>query len=163
MSVVFRTENVSYLPLPNFVEVVVSDQSCDPVLTRTAFMIPVHPDGSIVLAQNRRRGVEIAGGHVEPGETLVEAATREALEEVGCTVADVRPIGFLRMVSSGEVPNDYPYPHPLSYQQFFAGRVVEQHKYVVNDECGLPYRTLDFDGLRPSIGIFGARARELYQ
>jgi 8-oxo-dGTP pyrophosphatase MutT (NUDIX family) len=154
---------VAYLPQPNRIEIVFDHEESDPLLTRTAFIIPVFDDGTILLAQNQRRGIEVPGGHVDPGETLREAAIREAFEEVGCTVSDVVPIGYLRMMSEGEVPADYPYPHPLSFQQFFAGRVAERHPYRTNDECAEPVRVSDLSGFRPSIAVFGQRARDLFQ
>jgi 8-oxo-dGTP diphosphatase len=160
--VVHTEHDVGYLPLPNTVEVILSDELCDPLLTRTAFMLCVE-NGCLVLAQNQRRGLEVAGGHVEPGETLMEAAMREAYEEVGCTVDLVRPIGFLRMTSAGDVPEDWAYPHPLSYQQFFAGRVVERHPYESNEECAAPVRVRNPDQIeRVSARLFGKHALSLF-
>jgi 8-oxo-dGTP diphosphatase len=161
MTVFHTDDNVGYLPLPNRVEAVLSIHVSDQSLTKTAFLLPVFPDGSIVLAQNQRRGLEIAGGHAEPGETLVEAAVREAFEEVGCVVGDPIPIGFLRMTCAGNIPEGYGYPYPVSFQQFFAAPVVEQVAYAINDECGLPVRIYEFDGLKGSVRAFCERARQV--
>ncbi len=131
-------------------------------LTKTAFMVPVCDDDTIMVAMNVRRGPEISGGHIEEGETPEIAACREALEEVGCEVTDVVPIGYLRMVSEGEVPDDWSYPHPVGYQQFFAGRVSKINEYQPNDECGTPVRVSVLDDMpRASIRIFGVAAREI--
>lgn len=77
-------------------------------LTRTlrpaAVLIPVldRPEGASVLLTRRSdalasHGGQIAfpGGRLEPGETAVEAALREAWEEVGLPPADVEPLGLI--------------------------------------------------------------------
>lgn len=150
--------NVGFLPKPNTVEVIFSDELAPQELTKTAFMIALFDDGSIMLANNVKRGTETPGGHVEEGETLLEGALRETMEEIGCEVTDVVPIGYLRMTSEGTVPEDYPYPHPLGYQQFFAGRIVKQHEYVADYECTDPVRTYDSHH-RPSVNLFWDRAK----
>lgn len=155
-------EDVGYLPKPNRIEITLSDEVCPTDLCRTAFLLPVFEDGSIMLAQNRRRGIETPGGHIEIDETPEEAAIREALEEAGCEVEDVRPVGYLKMISEAEeAPEGYDYPFPVSYQQFFAGRVIDEGP-VEDEDCREPIRVTDLDGLRPSIQIFGERARELF-
>lgn len=131
----YRKENVSYLPQPNYVQFVADDTIQHPDLTRTAFMVPLLADGSVIMANNRRRGIEFPGGHIDPGETSCAAAHRECVEETGYWVNVIKSIGYLRMTSEGEVPDDWQYPHPLSYQQFFAGMVKDNVVYHVNEEC----------------------------
>ncbi|USN15165.1 8-oxo-dGTP diphosphatase [Brevundimonas phage vB_BpoS-Kikimora] len=138
---VYTQYDVDYLPQPNRIDLVLTTDQAPAHLTRTAFMVPVTPHG-VILANNRRRGVEIPGGHVEPGETLAGAAWRETLEETGCYADLAYPIGYLRMVSEALVPLDWPYPHPISYQQFFAGRIHAREAYVPNDECLEPVTVL---------------------
>lgn len=138
MKIVHTEHNVPYLPFPNTVEVVITNDPAPSDLTRTAFMIPVEGD-KVVLATNQRRGLEAAGGHREGNETMVEAAIREALEETGSHVGDVIPIGYLRMqVYRIMAPEGYEYPFPLSFQQFFAGRLLTLDEYIDNDECSQP-------------------------
>ncbi|MFP5317311.1 MAG: NUDIX hydrolase [Acidimicrobiia bacterium] len=65
------------------------------VLIRRAVALPTHP-GEIALP----------GGKVDPGESMVEAALREAAEEVGIVPADAEVVGWLDPVvgaSSGSV------------------------------------------------------------
>jgi 8-oxo-dGTP diphosphatase len=155
--VVFVATNVAYLPAPNTVEIVLSEIAAPSKFTATAFVLPVR-DGKIVMAHNLRRGIEVPGGHVEAGETLEQAARREAWEEVGVKLGDLTPIGYLRMNSFGDPPDDYKYPHPLSFQQFFAGRVEEMTEFAHTDECGTPVEVLDLEEHRPSVQIFGQRA-----
>ena len=155
------SHNVGFLPKPNTVERVLSDQESDRLLTATAFVVPVFPDGTVMMAMNTRRGMEIPGGHVDPWETLVEAAARECLEEVGCTIRDIRPLGYLRMVCGGDAPEGYRYPFPLSYQQFYYADVVDVLPYIENAECLSPTRVSE-DALlghpRASVRLFTQEA-----
>ena len=152
--------NVGFLPKPNTVEVVFDDELAPQELTKTAFMIALFEDGSIMLANNIRRGTEAPGGHVEDGETLLEGAIRETMEEIGCEVMDIVPLGYLRMTSEGTVPDDYKYPHPLGYQQFFAGRITKVHEYTPDYECNDPVRCYE-EHHRASVNLFWKRAKEI--
>lgn len=166
MKLVFTDYNVLYLPMPNAVEVFLGEEVAPLDLTKTAFVLPMFEDGSFLLATNQRRGIEIPGGHVEPGETLEIAAAREGLEEIGAIVVDLKPFAYLKMQSDGEVPADWKYPHPLSYQQFYVGRITEVRNFEPNAECAEPYRVYDPNDRRivrkqVSILIEAARAAML--
>lgn len=54
-------------------------------------------DGNRLLLQNRVKkdwkGYTLPGGHVEPGESFVDAVLREMKEETGLTVYDPRLVG----------------------------------------------------------------------
>lgn len=61
-------------------------------------IVPVTAAGEIVLVRIYRHGVgrtllETPGGLIDAGETPLDAARRELLEETGCDCADLRPIG----------------------------------------------------------------------
>ena len=130
--------NVRYLPLPNRIETLLSDLLAPAHLTRTAFCLALLDDDRLVMATNRRRGQEIPGGHIDPGETAEMAARRELREETGYTAGAMIPIGMLRMTSDGVAPPDWAYPHPVGFQQFFAARVRGSLPYAANDECLAP-------------------------
>jgi 8-oxo-dGTP pyrophosphatase MutT (NUDIX family) len=138
MENIHTTLNVGYLPLPNRVEFIATHKIAPADLTKTAFVVPFIDENQIVIANNVRRGYEIPGGHIEPGEMAIDAARRECLEETGFELRHIIPIGYLKMTSEGEVPEGWKYPHPISYQQFFVGITGKQHSYEENDECLLP-------------------------
>ena len=49
--------------------------------------------GKILLSRHRSRTTwETQGGHIEPGETPLEAARRELYEESGALAFDIRPV-----------------------------------------------------------------------
>jgi len=159
--------DIPYLPLPNTVDVVLSDALAPDELTATAFMFPFFDDGDVLMAHNRRRQIEVPGGHRDPvttaaPEVVLEhpsvAATRETDEEVGAVVEDVVPVGFLRMRTEGPKPENSRYAHPVSCQQFFAGRIVSTRDFVETDECRPPVRISHEEAL----SSLNARTVELY-
>lgn len=64
----------------------------------------VHREGKLLL-QNRVkpdwRGYAIPGGHVEPGESVVDAVIREMREETGLTVSHPRLCGIKQFPIDG--------------------------------------------------------------
>ena len=55
-------------------------------------------DGKWIFARHKARTTwETAGGHIEPGETPVEAARRELFEETGALEADIVPVCLYRV------------------------------------------------------------------
>ena len=138
MVTLYRKEEVSYLPPPNYVEFILDTEMTPLDLTATSFMVPLLANGSVVMANNRRRGLEFSGGHVDPGETTTKAAHRECVEETGYWVSHIKPLGYLLQSSSGPKPATYNYPYPISFQQFFVGNVMSFVPYIENDECLAP-------------------------
>lgn len=65
---------------------------------------------------NRERGLDIPGGHIDAGETPIEALHREILEEVGLSVKNVSFVGCQRITK--DVPEEK-YPDLVSCQNFY--------------------------------------------
>lgn len=61
---------------------------------------------SVVLARNKR-GWELLGGHIEPGEPIESALIREALEEGGFRPTWYRPFGHRKVLSTAPIANDH--------------------------------------------------------
>lgn len=61
--------------------------------------------GSAILLQNRVKkdwlGYTLPGGHIEPGESIVDAVVREMQEETGLTVLDPRLCGVKQFPIEG--------------------------------------------------------------
>jgi 8-oxo-dGTP pyrophosphatase MutT (NUDIX family) len=70
----------------------------------------------IVLTRNRR-GWEMLGGHIEPGESLKDTLIRESMEEGGFYPSRSRMYGYRRISAKEPVPNEHHggvYP-PVTY------------------------------------------------
>lgn len=136
-------KNIGYIPTPNTMEFHFTEETPTIDLTPTAFLFPITNEGHIVLARHvgeeAHRGISIPGGHVDPGETLMEAAVREAIEETGSVIVNdtAMPIGYQKTISYADKPDGYKYPFPISHQQFYVGR-AEKLIPVSAEECGDP-------------------------
>jgi 8-oxo-dGTP pyrophosphatase MutT (NUDIX family) len=74
-------------------------------------------EGEQIVLTHNRRGLEMLGGHVEPGETLGQTLRRESLEEGGFYPNRYEQYGYRRVSSKTPVPNDHhggTYP-PVTY------------------------------------------------
>lgn len=59
--------------------------------------------GDRILAIRNERGWDIPGGHVEPGESTLDALKRELAEEAGASVKRTLPIGTLAVPGADKV------------------------------------------------------------
>ncbi|MBS1716398.1 MAG: NUDIX domain-containing protein [Armatimonadetes bacterium] len=76
--------------------------STTPIRAFAALMFPWCED-KVLVCDIDRRGWCIPSGRVEPGESSMEAALREAREEGGAIMSDVQYIGCYQMASDSEV------------------------------------------------------------
>ena len=56
-------------------------------------------NGKWMLVKNRKRAWEFPGGHSEEGETFIQTAQREALEEACIELKDITPTGYYTLPS----------------------------------------------------------------
>lgn len=133
-------KTLPWLKLPHEVSLIMSsEETSPPELTTSSFALVFDQSRrGLWLAQNRRRGLEISGGHVEEGETPEEAVRRENFEECGIKIKKVVPVAYQEITLLAPPPADWKYPAPVSYMQFFAAEVDSQIHFTETDECLSP-------------------------
>lgn len=95
---------------------IVSKQKPDPDLCTAAFCITSY-NGSLLLIQNRKRGWEIPGGHIDEGEGVEHALVREVMEEARAVVENPQMFGYTIVLPESSTPHRdkkgsfYPFPH----------------------------------------------------
>lgn len=137
-------QNVHWLPTPNKVRSIMSLTLPPLELCTSAFVMPFDQHNNVLLSHVLKRGLDLIGGHLEwkPGvprrfETPIEGAVREAHEEAGAELKEIRLLGFKEMYVSAP-PIGYRYPTPVSYAVYFGARLAGYTGTQVPNECGDP-------------------------
>lgn len=109
-------ENVSW-------EFFVSSHLPESELCTATFCLALQGDHNIVLTKTKR-GWEMPGGHMEPGEALEQALFREAHEEGGYTPQQYKLFGYRKITSKKPIPAraGREYPFPVSYIPHFIAK-----------------------------------------
>lgn len=69
---------------------------------RAVVVIAARHKGQWILCRHKARDTwELPGGHIEPGETPIEAARRELWEETGAAQADLTPVALYKVSRYG--------------------------------------------------------------
>jgi 8-oxo-dGTP diphosphatase len=122
MSLFRSWQDDTRFPVPNTVSVVVGARLPRQDLVTGAYVLAFRGH-DLLMVYLGSRGWDVPGGHVEPGETALDAVRRETLEESGIEMETEHVLGYEEIVLAEIQPPGYAYPTPLSYQVFFWGTV----------------------------------------
>ena len=98
--------------------------------TLTAHCMPFTKDGEIIAINIVGRGIDIPGGHIDEGETAVEAMQREAVEEAQIVVEDPILIDIWQLSSTDITLGLSEKPYLLLY----ATKVKSMLEFKPNEE-----------------------------
>lgn len=99
----------------------------------TVHCFPIQ-DGKVMFTVNPR-GIDIIGGHVEPGENYVEALMRESMEEESIVPVKYELIGAIEVDNTNN-PAALAKGYPLKgCQLFFAVTEFETKPFQATHEC----------------------------
>ena len=99
-------------------------------LVITSACVPLTDNNKLIAVNIIGRGVDIPGGHIDPGETSIEAMHRESYEEAFIKVGNPVLIDVLKVTSPDKKLGLDNKPYMLIY----AARVLEVRDFVINDE-----------------------------
>jgi 8-oxo-dGTP diphosphatase len=125
--------NIGCLPIPNESHIVLDEMQPPIEFITAAFALAFEGD-RLLVAHLANRGWDIPGGHLEPGETPVEAMRREVYEETRVRLDSIELIGHQKMIIRAPKPAEYRYPYPIGYQVFYWGQVALFDSFVETKE-----------------------------
>ncbi|HZC27962.1 MAG TPA: NUDIX domain-containing protein [Actinopolymorphaceae bacterium] len=125
--------DIPWLPKPGEGRVYVSDERPPAEVCGSAFGFVFESD-RVLLTHLHRRGWDVPGGVIDPGETPEQAAVREVWEETSAKVEIVEPVGFQELELFGPRPTNYRWPFPISVQVYYLCRLVELSPFEPNVE-----------------------------
>jgi 8-oxo-dGTP diphosphatase len=96
----------------------------------TSACVPLTNNNEVIAVNIIGRGVDIPGGHIDPGETSIEAMRRESYEEATIKVGNPVLIDVLKVTSLDKRLGLDHKPYMLIY----TARVLELGDFVINDE-----------------------------
>ncbi|NBE97546.1 NUDIX domain-containing protein [Nonomuraea sp. KC401] len=114
------TGTLPYIPVAHRMDLMRSESVPPLEQTTCAFAFVSDRAGRTLMTRVDRRGWDIPGGHLEPGETAVDAAVRELYEETGLRLppSALSVFAWERIELLAPAPDGYRYP-PLTYMVMF--------------------------------------------
>lgn len=127
-------KNIEWLPIPNELQSVITNELPPPELITSAFVLAFKGREMIVTNLNDR-GWDVPGGHIEAGETPVQAVKRELYEETGAFIEEPELLGYMMINLHGERPRNYKYPFPTSYMVFYCAKIAKLDVFQSTEEA----------------------------
>lgn len=119
---VLATKTVPWIPVTHRLDVILAETLPPVDQTTSAFAFVCDSSGRTLMTYVDReaRGWDIPGGHLEPGESALDAAVRELYEETGLRLppSDLSIFAWHRIQLLEPPPADYRYPM-LAYMTMF--------------------------------------------
>ena len=93
------------------------------------------------------RMLDIPGGHIDEGETPLEAVVRETFEETGVHVRSPKLVAYIKVTKHNPKPEAYRYPYPVSYMLYYLCEFESEEEFFGNDDTHgrvwLPFDAFD--------------------
>ncbi len=133
MKKLLRTNTeIPWMPTNSEVRLYHTDEMPPVDLCGTAFAFAFIED-SMLMTRLVKRGWDIPGGHIEPGESPEHAVIRETIEETQVVVEPLELVGVQELEIFGSFPRDG-WTTPLSTQLFYLCRVTETLPFIPTRE-----------------------------
>lgn len=124
--------DIAWLPKPSELTLVATSELPDLALCTTAFVLAF--DGDNLLMADQNRGIDIPGGHIDPGEAPEAAMRREAKEETGATIGAATLFAVQKATVKGPKPEGYRYPYPDSYQLIYISTSITPGTFTTDED-----------------------------
>jgi len=132
---ILRTDfNLKFIPQPNECQWILSHES-PPLSLSTSALALIFDVDLLLMTQLSVRDWDIPGGHIERDETPEQTVTRELYEETYAIARQLRLFAHQKITIHTDVPTDYKYPYPTSYQLIFIGEVDRFDPFVATSEA----------------------------
>lgn len=115
---------------------VVGQHQPDEKVCTAVFGVVTH-ESKVAVVKHARRGWELPGGHLEPGEDVLIGLQREVLEEAGLVISDGKYFGYKHIAPPAPIPHRSGfgfYPFPDSFVPYFVSEVNEVLAIPLSDD-----------------------------
>lgn len=148
------------MPQPNISQFIL-DARLPPAGLITSALVLAFQNDNFLMTKLHHRGWDIPGGHIELGETSLQAMLREVSEETSATLDRIEVLGYQLMRVLAPCPENYAYPCPDSYQLIYWAEVTCLAPFTPTEEaedCALlpPQQARQTQWVRQNLPIYEA-------